>query len=127
LRFRLLFKRTERDLRRVEKLGGLLFGNLVNEDAVGRAGDEVADAFIIGKRGHGFAVCGAGLVGGEKHVYAAAGGSLKICIEGALPGGAAMFDGGPGLFGVGLERRDRFGLDQAGFRGGFWVHGGFSL
>jgi len=117
----------ERDLSSIEELVGPLFWNRVDEYAVGRAGDEVADAFIIGKRGHGFAVCGAGLVGGEKHVYAAAGGSLKICIEGALPGGAAMFDGGPGLFGVGLERRDRFGLDQAGFRGGFWVHGGFSL
>jgi hypothetical protein len=31
------------------------------------------------------------------------------------------------LFGVGVERRQWNGLDQAEFRGGFWGHGGFSV
>ena len=64
MRFRLVMEGGERDLRGVEKLVGPLFGNRTNEYAVGRASDEVSDAFKTGKRGHGFAVSGAGLVGG---------------------------------------------------------------
>ena len=86
---------------------------------MGGASDEVADTFTTGKGRHGSAISGAGLVRGEDHVRSGAFRTFQVGIKGALPGGAATPDGGPGLFGVEVERRKRNVLDQAGFRCGF--------
>jgi len=40
-------------------------------------------------------------------------------IVGALPRGHATLDGGPGIFGVGDDGRQRSGLEQDEFGGGF--------
>jgi hypothetical protein len=64
-RFWLVIQGDERDLRRVQELVGPLFGNRVDEYAVSRASDEVADVFITDKRGHGFAESRTGIVGCE--------------------------------------------------------------
>jgi len=115
----------ERDLSSVKELIGPLCGNGFDEDAVGGAGDEVADVFVAAQRGHGAAIGGAGGVGGEDFVDAGALGALEAGIVGALPGGAAALDGGAGFFGVGLERRVWSGCNQ--IQCGFWEHGGFSV
>jgi hypothetical protein len=115
-------ERGKRDLRGVEELVGPLLGNCLDEDAVGRASEEVADAFITGKRGHGFAVSRAGLVGGEDLVRAAPFRSLHVCIVGSLPGGAATLDSGSGLLGVGIDYWQRNGFDEGKFGCGFWGH-----
>lgn len=127
LRFWLVMEGGERDLSSVEELVGSLLRNRLNEDAMCRAGDEVADTFITGQRGHGFAVSGAGLVGGEDRVRAAPFRTLHVRIVGALPSGAASLDGSPGLLGVEVECRERNGLDEGEFGCGFWGHDGFSL
>ena len=54
------------------------------------------------------------------------GGTLQVSIVGALPSGTATLDGGPGLFGTEVERREWNGRDQVEFRCGFLGHGGFS-
>ena len=109
----------KRDLSGVEELVGSLLGNRLDEDAVGHASDEVTDVFITGKRGHGFAVNGTGLMGGEDRVRAAPFRSPHVRIVGALPGGAATLDGGSGLFVVEVERRQRNGFDESEFDCGF--------
>ena len=117
----------ERDPSRVQKLVAHLLGNRPNEYAVGRAGDEVANVFLTGQRGHGFAVSGAGVMGGEGPVHAAAFGAFQVCVVGALPGGAATPDGGAGLLVAGVERRERNSRDQGESRGGFCGHGVLSV
>ena len=44
------------DLGGMEELGALIARNGANEDAVGGADDEVADAFVTDEHGHGVAV-----------------------------------------------------------------------
>ena len=115
LRFRLAREGGERDLCRVQKLVRPLLRNGVDENAVGRTSDEVADALVAGKRRHGFAisfvrvVCCNNLGGGVlasiyQHRFVA-----------ALPSSTAMLDGDPGLFGLGLEGRDWSRFAQTGF------------
>lgn len=120
-------ERGEGDLRGVEELVGPFFGNRVDENAVGRAGDEVADVFIAGERRHGAAVGRTGLVGGEDPRPVASVRASEVSLVGALPGSAAAPDGGLRLFGIGVDGRDRLELDQAEFRCGFLSHVGFSL
>ena len=67
-RFWLVIQGGERNLRRIQELIGPLFGNRVNEYAVSRASDEVADVFITDKRGHGFTESRTGTVGDRKSV-----------------------------------------------------------
>jgi len=118
-RFRLVMEGGERNLCRVQELAGALFRNRVDEYAVGRASDEGADVFTTGKRRHSFAESRIRLVRCVDLVKVVPGGILEGCIIGALPGGAATLDGCPGLFGVGVERCKRNGLNQAQFRCGF--------
>ena len=94
---------------------------------MGRAGEEVADVFITGQRGHGSAVSHIRPVFCVDLVKAVPFVALQVRIVGALPDGAATLDGGLGLFGAGVERRERNGLDQGEFRCGFWSHCGFPL
>ena len=100
MRFRLVMEGGERNLRSIEKLVGPVLWNRLDEYAMGGASKEVSDAFITGKRGHGFAVSGASLVGGVALVGIAPFCAFHVRIVGALPCGAATLDGGLGLFGV---------------------------
>lgn len=55
----------------VEEAGGFDGLDGADEDAVGGAGDEVADVLEAGERGHGVAIVGGGVAGGEDAVAAA--------------------------------------------------------
>jgi len=55
----------ERDLGGVEKLVCPLLRDGLNEDAVGGAGDEVADIVVAGQGGHRLAEGGASQEGGD--------------------------------------------------------------
>lgn len=68
------------DLGGVEEAGGVGSGDGIEEDAVGDAGDEVADVFYVGEGGHGAAE---GLFG---------------LVLGGIAAGAAVFGGSPGEF-----------------------------
>src|ERR1017187_5447249 len=69
-RLRFVLEGAERDLRRVKDVAALLRGDGADEYAVGRAGDEVADAFVAAKKGHGVAVSLVRFVGREDFVHA---------------------------------------------------------
>ena len=104
MRFWFVIEGGERDLRGVEELVGALFGNRIDEDAVSRAGDEVADVLVAGKRGHGFTV-GRPRIEGSERLFGAGGVRIfQAFLVDALPGGHAALDGGLGCFGVGLGR-----------------------
>lgn len=53
----------EGDLGSVKELAAPFWRDGANEDAVGGAGDEVADAFVAGEHGHDVAVGGAPFLG----------------------------------------------------------------
>ena len=120
-RFRLVMEGAERDLRRVEELTAFLVGNGADEYAVGRAGDEVADVFVSGKKGHGAAVSLSRVNGREDSVavFVVSIAIVHIGFEGASPGIAATLER-LGARGIGVEargrrdygQRDRNGFDQ---------------
>ena len=133
-RFRLPLDQAEGDLGGVEELAAPFGRDGADEDAVGGAGYEVADAFIADEHGHGVAV-GLGCVLSRKETgrFLVAG-IVHVGFEGALPGKAAAADGG---FGVGgAEAWSRFergggpraqgGLDQCQFFDGEFGHTRFS-
>src|SRR5271157_742051 len=125
----------ERDLRRVEEPAAFLGGNGADEYAVGRAGDEVADVFVTGKRGHGDAVGRARVLGRKVSVAALLVFPIAIVhrgFEGAPPGVAATLEGlGAGGIeargGRAEERRDGGGFDQTEHCVDYFGHGGFSI
>ena len=83
-------------MRGVEKLVGSLLRNRFDEDAVRRAGDEVADVVKAGQRRHGFAVGGGGTTRGDDPSHFVIALFIQKGIEGTLPSGAATLDGGAG-------------------------------
>jgi len=117
LRFRVATKGCERDLGRVQERAALLGRNGADEDAAGRAGNEVADAVVAGELGHGVAVSLGRFLGCVELVESAWRGVFHEGIERALPGGTATFERGPGGFGLGADgkRRGWGGGDEAEF------------
>ena len=86
----LVTERAERDLRGVKKLGAVLAEDDVHEHAVGSAGDEIADALVVGERRHGAAVSLVSVVGGVDLVFS----SGDLGFVAVLPGAPAAGDGG---------------------------------
>jgi len=64
-RFALVLDRGHGDPGCVEDLAAPVLRDGSYEDAVGGAGDEIADAFVAGKDGHGVAVGWAGVLAGK--------------------------------------------------------------
>lgn len=89
------------DLGGVEELAAFFGRNSTDEDAVGSAGDEVADAFITDRQRHGVAVGVARVLGRKDFVESFACGIPVVRFEGALPGGTATLEGGFGVGGIG--------------------------
>ncbi len=125
----------ERDLGRVKELAAFLGGNGADENAVGGAGDEVADVFVTGKRGHGDAVSRARVLGRKVSVAALLVFLIAIVhrgFVGAPPCVAATLEG-LGAGGIeargrrAQERRDGGGLDQAEYCIDYFGHRGFSI
>jgi len=118
----------ESDLGGVEELVCLLLWNRINEDAVGYAGDEVTNVFAADEWGQGLAVGGTCALGCDSFVVFVAWLASQVCLIGAPEGRGAALDGGLGLFGGGVDRWLRNGLDVGGvgcgFRCWFWCHGG---
>ena len=89
----------EGELGRVEDGAGLFNGDGIDEDAVGGAGDEVADVFAGGKQGQSFAKClGRDLFCPEGRVRFELKAFFLAGFVGAPPGGHAALDGGQGAF-----------------------------
>ena len=98
------------DLGGVKELATFLLRNGTDDDSVGGAGDEVAEAVFAFEDGHGFAVCGARLFGSYEVAC------TKICVVGTLPGStaAAKRSLGGGGFGGGDGALDAFLYEQRG-------------
>ena len=98
----------ERDLCGIEKPGALSAIEGAEENALGDAGDEVADVVVADERGHGFSKGGGGALGGSG--FGLIDGDVDL--EGAVECVAAAGDGVVGVGGLGFS----------------WIgHEGFSL
>lgn len=106
----------EGDLGGVEELSALIAGDGADEDAVGGAGDEVADALKAGEDGHGVAVGVARLPVCKDFVQASAVALVHVGLEGALPGYAAAAEGGFGAGGGGVRCESGAGREDGGGR-----------
>jgi hypothetical protein len=100
LRFALGLDDAEGDLCRIEDLAASFGRDGADEDSVGGAGDEVADAFRAGEDGHGIAVPIAGVLRGKDVVVEVAGLLLR-CFVSAVPGGETAADSGFGAAATG--------------------------
>lgn len=97
-RFGFVMEGAERDLRRVEDLAAFFGWYRADEYAVRGASDEVADAFVAGKQGHGVAIRLVCLPGREEFVQAfSIAIILHVSIEGTPPCGAATPEGRSGV------------------------------
>jgi hypothetical protein len=95
----------EGDLGGIEELAASFPGNGIDEDAVGGAGDEVADAVVPFEQRHGAPEGLGGLIGSDVFIVM----FFHVGVEGASPRSVAAPDsdfgaGGPGG-GTGFERR----------------------
>ena len=81
----------------MKKLAALLLWDGADQDAVGGAGEEIADSLLAGEHGHGVAVGLARVSGGKYLVDVVAFGLLHVSVEGSLPGGAAATEGDFGV------------------------------
>ena len=66
--------------------------NRADEDAVGCASDEIANALVAGKQGHGVAIGSAGVESSEDLVYVGLFGAFERGLEGAPIGSGAMLE-----------------------------------
>ena len=95
-------------------MAALFRRNGAEEDAVRRAGDEVADAFVAGEQGHGVAIGFGSGPGGRDIVLVVV---IRIALagfEGALPGSAAAAGSGFGVGGIGARSRRERGGERLG-------------
>jgi hypothetical protein len=83
----------ERNLSRIQKLAAFVGVDGSDEDAVGGAGDEVADALLAGEKGHGVAEGLGRIAGGIDGVSVSAGAGVHVGFVGTAPGGAAAAEG----------------------------------
>ena len=125
----------EGDLGGVDEPSAYFGGNGANEDAMGRAGDEIADALVAGEQGHGVAVGFPGFNGREDLVWLVIPfDGHHVGVEGALPCGAATAESGfraggfatrPWFEGGGGVVRVVSDVEEPFFEG-FCGHGNFS-
>jgi len=98
---RLCLEDAESELGCVEDMVALFRGDCVDEDSVGGAGDEFAEALVAGDDGHGLAI---GFAGGDarpgERVFVVGIGELHEGLIGAMPCGEAAADGGFCGFGI---------------------------
>ena len=95
---------TEGDLGGVEELSAALRGDGADQDAVGGAGDDIANAIVSFENRHGIAIGGSSFAGSDELAEGARIVLLylfHVFVEGALPGGTATAQSRPGSCGTG--------------------------